>query len=113
MKRNFDKYTQAFAEAWNTLDISPIQGLLAKQFHYSSFWVFSEITSAEEYLDYLNGKFASIQKTGSVVKAGYIHGKRYITLVQDGNTPKCGIILKINSRGKVSRADMMPIEMCC
>lgn len=43
MDANIDRFTKAFADAWNSLDISPIEHLLADDFHYSSFWVLEEI----------------------------------------------------------------------
>ena len=46
MKKNIDIYTVALANAWNTLDVAHLKDLLAEDFHYSSFWVLSEIKSA-------------------------------------------------------------------
>lgn len=112
MKYNIDTYTQAFASAWNSLDISPIEHLLDDNFHYSSFWVIEEMTSAEQYLNYLKGKFATIRRTGSEIKAEYVSGRDYIILTQD-NARKCGIIIIVNDHGLIARADMMPVEFCC
>ena len=111
MIHNIEAYTQAFASAWNSLDIAPIEQLLDDDFHYSSFWVLEEMISAEEYLDYLKSKFATIRRTGSVVLAEYFPERNFIVLTQD-HIRKCGIILTINDKGLISRADMMPLEFC-
>ena len=111
MRNGIDTYTQAFASAWNSLDISPIATLLDDNFHYSSFWVLEQMTTAEQYLDYLKGKFATLRRSGSLVKAEHIPGKDFIILTQD-NRNRCGIILTVNDLGLIARADMMPIEFC-
>lgn len=111
MRHNIEKYTKAFASAWNSLDITSIEQLLDDDFHYSSFWVLEEMTSAKQYLDYLKGKFATIGRTGSVVQAEHVPERNFIVLTQD-NKRKCGIILTINDDGLIARAEMMPIEFC-
>ena len=111
MTNRIDTYTQAVASAWNSLDISPIATLLDDNFHYSSFWVLEEMTIDEQYLDYLKGKFATLRRSGSLVKAEYIPGRDFIILTQD-NRNRCGIILTVNDQGLITRADMMPIEFC-
>jgi hypothetical protein len=111
MEANIDRFTKAFADAWNSLDISPIEHLLADDFHYSSFWVLEEMTTAAQYLTYLRGKFNTIRKTGSVINAEQIPGKNFIVLMQDG-IRKSGIILTINNDDMILRADMMPLEFC-
>ena len=107
----FDYFTHALAAAWNTLEVSPIEKLLADDFHYSSFWVYDEMTSAAQYLEYLKGKFETLKSSGSVVKAEQIPGKDFIVLTQD-NVRQCGIIIKVNDDGLIARADMMPLQFC-
>ena len=111
MNKSIDYFTQAYAMSWNTLDVSPIEKLLARDFHYSSFWVYDEMTSAREYLEYLKGKFATLKRSGSVVKAEQIPGRDFIVLTQD-NVGQCGIIIKVNDDGLIARADMMPLQFC-
>ena len=111
MDTTIDYFTKAFTSAWNSLDISPIESLLDDNFHYSSFWVLEEMTSAKQYLDYLKGKFATLRRSGSLVKAEHIPGRDFIILTQD-NRNRCGIILTVNDLGLIARADMMPIEFC-
>ena len=111
MNKSIDYFTNAYAVAWNTLDISLIEKLLASDFHYSSFWVYNEMTSAREYLEYLKGKFETLKRSGSVVKAEQIPGKDFIVLTQD-NVRQCGIIIKVNDDGFIARADMMPLQFC-
>lgn len=47
---------KAYASMMNTLDASHIEPLLAYDFHYASQWVFAEIKSKQEYLDYIRPK---------------------------------------------------------
>lgn len=54
-----------YAEAWKCLDVSIIAPYLDKDFHYGSDWVFDEMPSRYEYVDYLYGKFNAIKKTES------------------------------------------------
>ncbi len=49
-------------EAWQTLDANIIAPYLDKDFHYSSDFVFTEISSREEYLYYLRGKFKAFSE---------------------------------------------------
>lgn len=51
-----------FCEAWKNQDASFVAPYLDKDFSYHSFWVFDEIPSRKEYLDYITGKLATIGK---------------------------------------------------
>ena len=60
---------KAYASMMNTLDSSKLEPLLSPDFHYESQMVFSEITSKQEYLDYINPKLEAVRVSGSVVWA--------------------------------------------
>lgn len=51
-----------FSEAWKNQDASVVAPYLDKDFSYHSDWVFDEIPSRNEYLDYFIGKLATIGK---------------------------------------------------
>ena len=60
---------KAYASMMNTLDSSKLEPLLAPDFHYESQMVFSEITSKQEYLDYINTKLEAVRASGTKVWA--------------------------------------------
>ena len=96
------KALSAYAEAWNKLDTSIVMPFLKKDFHYSSFWVFAEIESKDEYLTNLNGKFNVIKKTSAKVVADIIQ------LEQSGVV--CVLDVKFDNN-LIVRADLMPPEL--
>ncbi len=51
----------AYALAVNTSDTSHLEPLLAEDFRYASQWVFEEITSKADYLEYLRGKLQTMK----------------------------------------------------
>ena len=85
-----DKYIEIladFTEAWNTLNPELIIQHLSPKFIYDSQWVFNSL-DYHEYKDYIRGKFETIRKTGSSVKAemGYNErGELLNQLNQGGN----------------------------
>ena len=60
---------KAYASMMNTLDSSKLEPLLAPDFHYESQMVFSEITSKQEYLDYIKPKLEVVKASGKKVWA--------------------------------------------
>ena len=60
---------EAYAAMMNTLDASKIEPILAEDFHYSSQWVLTDITSKGEFLDYITPKLEAIRASGSQVWA--------------------------------------------
>ena len=97
-------------EAWVNLDADALRSYLDKDFHYTSDFIFSEISSRDEYLYYLRGKFSAIRKTnnnerkvrnsivgdidknnydGLFLKLGYMDSVAYIEVVsKDGRIVK-------------------------
>lgn len=73
-----DKYIEIladFTEAWNTLNPELIIQHLSPKFIYDSQWVFNSL-DYHEYKDYIRGKFETIRKTGSSVKAEMGYNER-------------------------------------
>jgi len=60
---------EAYAAMMNTLDVSKIEPILAEDFHYSSQWVLTDITSKQDFLDYITPKLEAIRTGGSEVWA--------------------------------------------
>lgn len=58
-----------YAQTWNSRDASIIAPYLDKDFHYGSDWVFDELPSRQEYLEYFEGKLRAIVRTDSNVQA--------------------------------------------
>ncbi len=58
----------AWARAYNTHDPSVLAPILAEDVRVMSRWVVSDLVGRDEYLDYLAGKFATFEATGSVVR---------------------------------------------
>jgi hypothetical protein len=57
---------RAYATMMNTLDASHFVPLLAENFHYASQWVFEELTSKQDYLNYIEPKLRAIAKSGEL-----------------------------------------------
>ncbi len=103
------KLILAFVDAWNNKDASLLAPYLKEDFHYSSFWVYDEIKTSAEYLEYLSGKFNSILNSGSKVIASMANSRKPTIIIQQDNGKQVAIILEVEN-GLVARADMMPIE---
>lgn len=60
---------ETYGVMMNTLDASKIEPILAEDFHYSSQWVLTDITSKQDFLDYITPKLEAIRTGGSEVWA--------------------------------------------
>ena len=60
---------RAYAKMMHSLSVECIEPLLADDFHYASQWVFEEITSKQQYLDYIRPKLEAIKRSGARVWA--------------------------------------------
>ena len=69
MQLTEERALEAYAAMMNTLDVSILEPLLAEDFHYASQWVFEEIESKTEYLNYIVPKLEAIRESGSSVWA--------------------------------------------
>ena len=59
-----------FAEAWRYYDADKVAPYLDKDFHYGSEWVFDEMPSCAEYLDYFRAKLATLSPKSENIKVG-------------------------------------------
>ena len=78
-----DKY----AQAWKEFDAEIVKPYLDKDFHYSSEWVYDELPSRFEFMDYFKGKLISIADGNDYPR---------ITLMRSRREHKCA--LKIAQR---------------
>ena len=60
---------RAYARMMHHLSADYLAPLLADDFHYASQWVFEEITSKQQYLDYIRPKLEAIKASGNRVRA--------------------------------------------
>ena len=54
---------RAYARAWNNLDVSCLEPLLADDVHYASQWVFDEIDDKARLVEYLTGKMDTVRES--------------------------------------------------
>ena len=106
MNREID-FLEKLAEAYQTYDASVVEDYLADDMHYASMWVFHEMTSKKEYMDYLTGKLATLKRSN--IKLGYkivegrmhSHGLLVTNQLAPGNKP-FGFIADFDDNGKVN-----------
>lgn len=106
-----------YTEAWKKLDTSRLVELLDKDFHYQSDVVFDDMSSREEYLDYLNGKFRTLRRTLSIqrVELGR-NGENgeWTTLVKqiqsDGTPIVCGFFIK-SDNGRIKSVHVHEMDL--
>lgn len=64
------EFLKKLAEAYTNYDASVIEEYLTDDMHYASMWVFHEMTSKDEYLDYLRGKLETMKKPNQSTTLG-------------------------------------------
>lgn len=93
------------AEAYQKYDASIIKDYLADDMHYASMWVFHEMTSKNEYLDYLKRKLETMKAHNVLMEFEIVQGRmqRNALLVknqQSADGPG-GFVVDFNDEGKV------------
>ena len=80
-------------------------------FRYNSFWVFEEMTSAEQYVDYITGKIQTLKKENVVIKTSMMHirewGDPCLVLEQEPDIETC-LFVERSKNGLIAKMDMMP-----
>jgi hypothetical protein len=59
---------RAWASAYNTLDPSPLETILAEDVRVMSRWVVNDLVGRAAYLAYLVAKFATFERVGAAVR---------------------------------------------
>jgi hypothetical protein len=98
-------FLNKLAEAYQTYDASIIEDYLADDMHYASMWVFHEMTSKHEYMDYLVGKLQTMKEHRvrmefQIVQGG-MHEKALLVTNQQSPEGNFGFVAGFNNQGKV------------
>ena len=98
-------FLNKLAEAYQTYDASIVEDYLADDMHYALMWVFHEMTSKQEYMDYLTGKLQTMKKNGVLMEFQIVQGRMHekALLVTNNEAPegKFGFVVDFNEEGKV------------
>ena len=110
MNRETD-FLEKLAKAYQTYDASIVEDDLADDVHYASFWVFQELTSKEEYLDYLKDKLQTMKNTGTTHDFRIVDGLRHskallITKINGNDDNGGGFVVDFNEEGKVEMINL-------
>lgn len=107
----------AFAVAWNRLDISGLELLLAEDVHYASQNVFEELEGKDAVLEYLNAKIQTIRGATSNYKVyaelgetqSYPAGRPCVLLAQGDANNIGALVLFDVQEGKAKRIDLCTV----
>jgi hypothetical protein len=102
---------RAYARMMHHLSADYLDPLLADDFHYASQWVFEEIVSKHQYLEYIRPKLEAIKTSGNRVWAelgelqSYPGGPCLIMAQGDKNNISATVLVEIVG-SKIGRLDM-------
>ena len=99
MKTREVEFLKKLAEAYTNYDASVIEEYLADDMHYASMWVFHEMTSKDEYMNYLRDKLETKKNAGSKFNFRIVDGRQHdkALMVDD----QAGFVVDFNDNGKV------------
>ena len=102
---------RAYAKMMHHLSVDHLAPLLADDFHYASQWVFEEITSKQQYLDYIRPKLEAIKMSGNRVWAelaelqSYPGGPCLVMAQGDKDNISATVLVEVVD-SKIKRLDM-------
>lgn len=102
---------RAYARMMHHLSADYLAPLLADDFHYASQWVFEEIQSKQQYLDYIGPKLEAIRASGNRVWAElgelqtYPGGPCLVMAQGDKNNISATVLVEV-AGSKIKRLDM-------
>lgn len=99
--------------AWNQLDADLIIKHLDESFVYDSQWVFDSLDYAG-YIDYIRGKFATLKKSNSIIKAETVADKHlggYMTKICQTN-PATNDSVIVFYRIQISNDKIVKGDLC-
>jgi hypothetical protein len=102
---------RVYARMMNTLDASHIETLLDGNFRYSSQWMIGEITSKQEFLDYIKSQLLEIKQSGSrayaemAVVSAWGHNECVVTAQGEKENLIATVFATVRN-GKILRFDM-------
>lgn len=93
------EFLKKLAEAYTTFNADLIEDYLADDMHYASVQVFHEMTSKEEYLEYLRAKLDVFKKANTKFNFRIVDGRMHekgLMVDDDG-----GFVADFDDNGKV------------
>lgn len=111
MSLTAEQALRAYATMMNTLDASQLEPLLADDFHYASQWVFAEIESKTDYVEYIVPKLDAIRKSGATAWAemGSLDQEfpgPCVVMAQGEKDNLTAVVLAKVEDGKIKRLDL-------
>ena len=86
---------ECFAKAYNNLNASYLESVLADQFEYSSFWILETLKGKEEFLAYFAGKMDLIKAKGGDLIAELITWNKYDGEKHKSHNPNIFLFQKV------------------
>lgn len=115
MESNQLKLLKQLKLAWNNLDTKYIKSILSKDVVYESQWVLTSIKGKSEVLEFLSGKFRTIQnmKDDSIITnavIGYIPSMKMrlcilLTQINSGELTQVTVLIEVK-KSLISRIDL-------
>ncbi len=111
MSVTVEQALRAYATMMNTLDSTCLAPLLSDDFHYASQWVFAEIESKSEYLEYIAPKLEAIRESGITAWAemGWLDREGLgpcVVMAQGDKDNLIALVLAKVEDGKIKRLDL-------
>lgn len=102
------------ATAYNTLSASLFEPIIADDFVYESQHVFEPMVGKNNFMEYITGKFKTIQKTGATIFAELgcsdSDNINCIILAQGDKEKKVALLfITLNAAGKIQNMEMCTI----
>lgn len=99
---------EKLATAYNQLDVSIFDEILHPNLLYSSQWVIKSIKSKAEYLEYITGKFTTIQTSGANIYAEYAkyHQQPCIVMAQHRKENRVCLLLVRSTQNLITQIDV-------
>lgn len=102
---------RAYARMMHHLSADHLAPLLADDFHYASQWVFEEIQSKQQYLEYIRPKLEAIKSSGSRVWAELAELQSYpggpCLVMAQGDKDNISATVLVKTEGsRIKRLDM-------
>ncbi len=107
-----EDFLRKIEKMYSTYAIEDIYCHMELDFHYSSVWVFSELTSARDYVEYITQKVQAIKRSNSVITTRLMHikgtGEPCLVLKQSPDMEPACLTVKRSDNGLIARMDMAP-----
>lgn len=107
-----EDFLRKIEKMYSEYAIEDIYCHLELDFHYSSVWVYSELTSARDYVEYITQKVQTLKKSNSVITTRLMHikgtGEPCLVLKQSPDIEPACLTVKQSDNGLIARMDMAP-----